>query len=168
MTCLIDKLVKESVSCLEAETSIQEAACFMADNNLGSVLVTESGKVIGLFTEHDLLARVIGRKQDPRSMTLGEACTRNLISISHDSSCESAIRLMRTNHCRRLLVYHKDSLHGLVGITEVAHAIAEHRGRKNTAVNLVGGITLTAVVMVIAMLIAILPRMLELANQAMG
>ncbi len=74
---------------------------------------------------------------------------------------------MRTNNCRRLLVYHQDSLYGLVNISTVAHALTEQRGLKNMVVNLVGGLTLTAVLMVIVMLIAVLPDMLNMAEQAM-
>lgn len=167
MQCLIDNLVTEPVSSLEAGVSVQDAACFMEENDLSSVLVSESGKIIGLFTERDLLTRVIGQKIAPQKVRLGDVCSRNLISISHDSTCENAIQIMRINNCRRLLVYHKDSLHGLVNITTVAHAIAEHRGLKNTAVNLVGAVTLTLVIGVIVMLLAVLPDMLAIAGQAM-
>jgi signal-transduction protein with cAMP-binding, CBS, and nucleotidyltransferase domain len=152
---------------MDAATKIQQAASFMAHNNLGSILITEQDKVIGLFTERDLLTRVVGANMNPNQHTLGEVCTRNLISIPHNSTCQNAIRLMQANNCRRLLVYRHDSLHGLVNIATVAHALAEHRGLKNIAVNLVGGITLTVVIAVIVMLIAIFPDMLNMAEQAM-
>ncbi len=74
---------------------------------------------------------------------------------------------MQANKCRRLLVFRQDSLYGLINIANVAHALAEHRREKNIAVNLVGGLTLTIVIAVIAMLIAILPDMLQIAEQAM-
>lgn len=167
MTCRIDRLVTETVSSLDAATDIQDAASFMARNDLGSILVTDSGKVVGLFTERDLLTRVIGAKKDPHEHTLGDVCTRNLISIPHDSTCRDAIQLMRSNNCRRLLVYHQDSLHGLVNISTVAHALTEQRGLKNMAVNLVGGLTLFIALAVIVMLIAILPDMLDMAKHAM-
>ena len=123
--------------------------------------------MIGLFTERDLLTRVIGAGKEPREYTLRDVCTRNLISVSHNSTCQDAIRLMQTHNCRRLLVYRQDSLHGLVNISNVAHALAEHRRFKNLAVNLVGGLTLTVVLAVIVMLIAILPDMLDIAEQTM-
>lgn len=157
----------ETVSTLGASTNIQDAATLMTKNNLGSVLVADGDTVIGVFTEHDLLARVIGARLDPCRLTLGEVCTRNLISIPHDSTCQSAIRLMQTNKCRRLLVYRQNDLYGLLNISTVAHALAENQSLKNVAVNLVGGITLTVVLAVIVMLIAILPNMLDIASQAM-
>ena len=167
MTCRIGRLVTEAVSSLDAATEVQTAASFMARNNLGSILVTDAGKVVGMFTEHDLLTRVVGADKDPREHALGDVCSRNLISIPHDSTCRNAIQLMRANNCRRLLVYHRNSLYGLVNISTVAHALAEQRGLKDIAVNLVGGLTLTVALAVIAMLIAMLPDMLHMAEQAM-
>ena len=167
MTCKISELITETVASLDAASNIQEAAWFMAKHDLGSILVSEAGKIVGLFTERDLLTRVIGARKDPRDHTLGEMCTRNLISISHDSSCQDAIRLMQVNNCRRLLVYRQDSLQGVINISSMAQKLAEHRKLKNTAINLIGGLTLTVVLAVIAMLIAILPDMLNMAQQAM-
>ena len=141
MKCRIDSLVTETVPSLDVSTDIQETARFMSRNNLGSVLATDSGTVVGLFTERDLLTRVVGAEKDPREQTLGDVCTRSLISIPHDSTCQDAIRLMQTNNCRRLLVYRKDSLYGLINISNVAHALAENRKVTNIAVNLVGGLT---------------------------
>jgi CBS domain-containing protein len=160
-------LETEKVSSLEAHTIIQQAAVYMAEHGLGSVLVTESGKVVGLFTEHDLLTRVVGAGMDPQVESLGNVCSRNLISIPHDSTCKAAIQLMRNNRCRRLLVYHNDNLRGLIGISTVAHAMTEHQGMKNLLVNLVGGLTLAAVLLVIVMLITVLPDMLQVAEKVM-
>ena len=167
MKCNIGRLVTENISSLDVAADVQQAARFMTKNNLGSILVTDSGRVVGLFTERDLLTRVVGAGKDPSEQTLGDVCTRNLISIPHTSTCQEAIRLMQANKCRRLLVYRQDSLYGLINIANVAHALAEHRREKNIAVNLVGGLTLTIVIAVIAMLIAILPDMLQIAEQAM-
>jgi len=167
MRCRIDSIVTHSLSSLDATTDINQVAGFMTRNNLGSVLATDSGKVVGLFTERDLLTRVVGAEKDPREIRLGDVCTRNLISIPHTSACQDAIRLMQANNCRRLLVYRQDSLHGLINISDVAQALAENRRFKNLTVNLVGGLTLTIVLAVIAMLIAILPDMLQIAEHAM-
>ncbi len=168
MACRIDKLAAPSVISLPADTDVQAAASFMAQNDLGSLVVTDQGRVIGLFTERDLLKRVVGAAQDPSALKLGEVCTRNLISVSHDSSCSYAIKLMRTNRCRRLLVYRHDRLQGLVNLQDVANALADHGAGKNLLVNLVGGITLVVVIAVIGMLISHMPDMMALANQTLN
>jgi CBS domain-containing protein len=168
MACLIDKLVTESVASLPAETDVQTAAGYMTEHGLGSVVVTEDEQVVGLFTERDLLTRVIGAGKDPAELILGNICTRNLISVSHDSSCAYAIKLMRTNHCRRLLVYRNDSLQGLVNLQDLANALADQNSGKNLLVNLVGGMTLIVVLAVIGMLISHIPDIMALADQTMN
>lgn len=164
MTCCVGKLISEPVSALDIDTDIQSASHFMAKNNLGSLVVLENEQVTGLFTERDLLVRVIGAGKDPSALKLSEVCTRNLISVHYDSSCANAIKLMRANKCRRLLIYKNDTLQGLVNISDVAHALADHSSAKNTLVNFVGGITLVVVLLVIGMLISHLPDMLQLAG----
>jgi len=168
MACRIDKLAAQNVISLPADTDVQAAASFMAQNDLGSVVVTDEGRVVGLFTERDLLKRVVGAARDPSALKLGEVCTRNLISVSHDSSCAYAIKLMRSNRCRRLLVYRRDSLQGLLNLQDVANALADHSAGKNMLVNLVGGITLMVVLAVIGMLISHIPDMMALAEQTLN
>jgi len=164
MACRIGKLVAETVASLEAETDVQQAAAYMANNDLGSLVVTDAGRVVGLFTERDLVTRVVGAGKDAAALKLGEVCTRNLISVSHDSSCAYAIKLMRTNRCRRLLVYRNDNFLGLVNLPDLANAMADHSAGKNMLINLVGGLTLVVVLAVIGMLISHIPDMMQLAD----
>jgi signal-transduction protein with cAMP-binding, CBS, and nucleotidyltransferase domain len=168
MPCRVESLVSESVVSLDSETDIQTAAAKMAEWGRGSVVVTQADQVIGLFTERDLLTRVVGAGKQADALKLGDVCTRNLISVSHDSSCDYAVKLMRTNRCRRLLVYRNDNLQGMVTLSNLAHAMADQKGGKNTLVNLVGGITLIVVLAVIGMLISHIPDMLQLADRTMN
>jgi signal-transduction protein with cAMP-binding, CBS, and nucleotidyltransferase domain len=167
MTCRISKLIKDPLETLEDSISVQDAAAFMARRDLGSVLVSSDGRVIGLFTEKDMIKRVIGPGNNPKTLTLGEVCTRNLISIHEDASCETAVKTMRSNRCRRLLVYRGDTLRGLVTLPKIAQAMAEKHGRKNTLLNIVGGITLMATLAVIGLWIYQFPEMLRIASAVM-
>ncbi|MEJ2404595.1 MAG: CBS domain-containing protein [Candidatus Thiodiazotropha sp.] len=142
MTCNVGKLVSEAVASLDSATDVQSAVRYMAQHNLGSLVVTENGNVSGLFTERDLLVRVVGAGKDPNALTLGDVSTRNLISVR------------------------KDELKGLVSITDVAHALADHNPAKNLLVNLVGGVTLVVTLMVIGMLISHIPDVLALMNHS--
>ncbi|MET0065017.1 MAG: CBS domain-containing protein [Candidatus Thiodiazotropha sp.] len=168
MACNVGKLVSEAVASMDSATDVQSATQYMAKHNLGSLVVTEHGAVSGLFTERDLLVRVVGAGKDPDALKLGDVCTRNLISVAHNSSCKNAIRLMRTHKCRRLLVYRKDELRGLVNISDVAHALADHNPAKNILVNFVGGVTLVVALMVIGVLISHIPDVLQLINHSLN
>jgi signal-transduction protein with cAMP-binding, CBS, and nucleotidyltransferase domain len=167
MACRIDKLINTATESLEDSVDVQEAVAFMARRDLGSVVVNRSGQVIGLFTEKDLIKRVIGPGKNPKTVTLGEVCTRDLVSVSNDVSCKTAIKTMRSNYCRRLLVYQKNKFLGLVTLPEVAQTLAEQRSSKNALVNVAGGVTLLVTLAVIGLGLYQLPDMARLAMTIM-
>ena len=168
MGCKIEGLISESVAMLDQDASVQEAAVLMARQEVDSLVVSSEDGIIGMFTERDLLRRVVGASLDPKTLRLGEVCSRDLVSISADSDCHQAVLKMRSNGCRRLLVYRGRDFTGIVSVTDVASAMAEQRRGKNLLVNLVGGVTLTVALGVIAMLAYQLPQMLELAQRVSG
>ena len=167
MACRIDKLINTPTESLEDSVDVQTAAAFMAKLDLGSVVVNRSGRVIGLFTEKDLIKRVVGPGKNPKSVTLGEVCTRDLVSVSDEVSCETAIKTMRSNRCRRLLVYHKSKFLGLVTLPEIAQTLADQRSSKNVLVNVAGGLTLLVALAVIGLWLYQLPDMARLAMTIM-
>jgi len=167
MACRIDKLVNTPTESLEDSVDVQEAVAFMARRDVGSVVVNQSGRVIGLFTEKDLIKRVVGPGKNPKSVTLGEVCTRDLVSVSDDVSCETAIKTMRSNQCRRLLVYRQNKFLGLVTLPEIAQTLAEQRSSKNALVNVAGGVTLMVMLAVIGLGLYQLPDMARLAMSIM-
>ncbi len=167
MGCRIDELIEDPIETLEATVDVQRATAFMAERDLGSVLVTRDGQVLGLFTEKDLIKRVIGPGRDPKAVTLGEVCSRKLVSIHEDASCKNAINTMHSNHCRRLLVYRGDTLKGLVTLPVVARALAGQSERSNALLNVVGGTTLAVTLAVIGFGIYQLPQMARIAMAVM-
>ena len=161
----VKDLICEMTVSLDETCTVQQAAALMTERNVGSLLVTSGSKVIGLFTERDLLKRVVGKQLIPDQTPLSSVCTRDLITISDNSSCKTAIWKMRSNRCRRLLVYRENELLGMVKLRDVANTMAEQHSSKDLLVNLFGGVTLLVAISVIGMLIYLLPDMLELAQR---
>ena len=168
MACKIEGLVSESVATMDHNASVQDAAALMARQQVGSLVVSGEDGIIGVFTERDLLHRVVGASLDPKTLRLGEVCSRDLVSISADSDCHQAVIKMRSHGCRRLLVYRGQQLSGMINLTDVANAMADQRRGRNLLVNIVGGVTLTLAVGVIAMLAYELPQMMQLAQRVSG
>ncbi len=165
MKCKIHSLVSESVASMDESRTVQEAVALMAKKNVGSLVVTGSDGVAGLFTERDLLTRVISQGKDPSDLKLSKVCTRDLVSISSESSCQEAIKKMHSHVCRRLVVYRGDKFMGLVNLQTVAKALADKSGRNNLLVNIIGGVTFAAAVGVIVLLLYNLPNMVQLADK---
>jgi len=168
MSCTVGRLVTEGVAVLGEDTSVAEVARVMAERNLGSLVLTRDGRVVGVFTESDLLRRVIGAGLDPATLAVGEVCTRNLVSVPYDCDCLRALAKMQTHQCRRLLVFQGDQLLGVVHITDLVHALADRTRRKDFLVNALGGLTLILALGVIGFLVYVFPEMLRLVGGTLG
>lgn len=165
MTSRIGTFVREHVATLDEQSSVQQAAELMADQNVGSLVVTRNGEVVGLFTERDLVTRVVSRQRDPETLPLKDVATMtNLVTISHDRSCRAAMQMMRSNNCRRLLVYQGDRFLGLASLRTVAYALVDQSVGRNTLANVFVGMALVAAVIVIVILVFLLPDMLDIAQ----
>jgi signal-transduction protein with cAMP-binding, CBS, and nucleotidyltransferase domain len=164
MGCKIKNLVSRSYPTLNEGASVAEAARIMSSRNAGSVMVTRDERVVGIFSERDLLKRVVAAGRDPDALQLGDVCTYDLISISHDSSCRTAVQTMQTNRCRRLLVYRGDQFIGIVKLKDLAHAMAERTSTSDLLVNTIGAVTAALAVGVIAMLLLQLPDVFQMAG----
>lgn len=168
MTCRVEDWVDRTLVSADEGATVQEAVERMAAHAASFLLVTRQGALVGLFTEQDLLRRVVGKGLAPGSVNVGEVCTRNLISIAADSNCLRAIATMQAHRCRRLVVYHGQQLLGVVNLIDLAHAVA-HRGRgQDLLVNVMGLVTVTVAVGVIAVLLAQLPEVVQFVGGLNG
>lgn len=165
MVCMIEHLIHGVAVSIDQHSTVQQAAELMAERNVSSLIVTDQGQAVGVFTEHDLLRRVLGAAQNPRALSLGEVCSRNVTSFPHDRTCKEAMRALRTRVCHYLAVYRGNHLLGLVNHTQVATGLAEQGGHKNWIVNLLGAVTLIGALGVITILVYQLPQMMQLAQR---
>jgi signal-transduction protein with cAMP-binding, CBS, and nucleotidyltransferase domain len=164
MTCRVEDQVHGTLVSLDEDATVEQAAKRMAAHNASSLVVTRDGNVVGLFTEQDLLRRVVSEGRVPSEVNLGEVSSRNLISISADSNCLRAIAMMQSHRCRRLMVYRGQRFIGVVNLTDLAHAIAQRGRGKDLVVNTMGIVTVAVAVGVIAVLLFQLPEMMRLAG----
>ncbi len=116
----IERHVTNALVALDALTPCREAAKVMRDKKIGSVAVREGGRVVGIITERDLVARVLAAG-DNGAMPIGEAMRTDLPSVGPDSSETQAAELMRTHYTRHLLV--EDEEGRVVGIISMRDVI---------------------------------------------
>jgi len=88
---------------LPEESSVIEAARAMTKNNVGAILVTrKAGEPCGIFTERDLMVRVVVPGRDPAGVRLAEVMTRELFSAAPDQRIADARRELQRRHIRHL------------------------------------------------------------------
>jgi CBS domain-containing protein len=106
------------------EDTIGEAAQKMVDRGVGSAVVLDYGRLIGIFTERDLLRAVADRVHSSEAR-VREWMTGEPITITPETSSEEAAQLMLDNGFRHLPVVEGERAVGIVSIRDVARWIAE-------------------------------------------
>ena len=84
--------------------SVQEAAVAMRDKGVGSVIVEEAGALVGIFTERDLLNRVVAAGKDPEKTVLADVMSRDVIAMEGDKPLSHALHLMHHHAFRHVPV----------------------------------------------------------------
>ncbi len=99
------------------ESTVQEAVETMARHNVGAVLVLDGdNRLVGIFTERDLLKRVIALGRDPRNTPIGEVMTREVVVAQADEEVDCVVQKMHQLNCRHIPVVEKDRLIGVISI----------------------------------------------------
>jgi CBS domain-containing protein len=76
----------------------------MAEHRIGALLVVRDGRLEGIFSERDLLQRVVAAGRDPAATTLGEVCTTDLATVCETDDAATCARLIRDRGFRHLPV----------------------------------------------------------------
>ncbi len=118
----VKEYMKTRVITVGRNTMLKEVTRIMTDNNVGSVIVVDNGKPIGIITERDVV-RAIGKGKSLDTIA-EEIMTASLITIKEDSPITGALSLMRTYNIRHLPVIDYDgNLRGIISIRDIARAI---------------------------------------------
>jgi CBS domain-containing protein len=136
----VDEVVRAKASdeliSVPASATVAEAVDVMAARHVGAVLIkTEDGLVGGIFTERDLLVRVVKRALDPAATPVSLVMTRDVRFVTPGTTIEAALALMHVNRHRHLLVIDGPRVHGLISIRDLVAQLLEHgEGRLEAAV----------------------------------
>ena len=101
------------------DTPVIDALKVMADNNIGSVLVMENNKYMGIITERDYCRKVILKGKNSTNTKVSEIMTSDLPHIKPEDTVEHCMELMTDSKIRYLPVFVKDELKGIISITDV-------------------------------------------------
>jgi len=107
------------------QASVLEAAQLMRERRIGAIVVTRGDKVVGIFTERDVLNRVVAVERDPSATTVGDVMSAPVAVCGPDTKCDECRAVMRQQRLRHLPVVEDGKLIGMVSIGDLnkaAHA----------------------------------------------
>jgi CBS domain-containing protein len=117
----IGHLVRRAVETVPPSTSCTEAARRMRDTDVGSVIVAEAGRPLGIVTDRDLVVRVLATGSDPEKLCVADVMSRKPIFVSQTRDVPYVLELMRDMAVRRIPVV--DENHQLVGVVALDDVI---------------------------------------------
>ncbi|MFI6873471.1 CBS domain-containing protein [Streptomyces sp. NPDC050400] len=123
MTHLVRDVMTEGVAAVRPDTPLTQTAQVMRDEGIGSVLIVDGGRLLGLLTDRDITLRVVAEGADPRVVEAGDVCTPDPLYVAPDEETTRVVSLMRRHAVRRLPVVSEGLPVGVVSLGD----LAEHR-----------------------------------------
>ncbi len=105
---------------LAADGTVQEAAGLMRERNVGAILIIEDGRLLGIFTERDMVHRVVAEGRNPEESALGAVMTQGPDTAAPDMTALDALRLMQDGGYRHLPVVSRGKVAGIVSRRDFA------------------------------------------------
>jgi len=115
------------VTSIGPQTSVLDAVRVMNEVGIGSVVVVEKGLPVGIFTERDVLRRVIDHLKDPEHTPVQEVMTKHLVVVSPTHTVKEAMSIMTLKRCRHLPVIDSNRLVGIVSIGDLTRWVSRNQ-----------------------------------------
>ena len=119
MVRIADVLKNQRILSIEADQTALEASRFMTEYNIGAVPVMRDGELVGIFSERDLMRRVVSAGRSPALTKVAEVMTSRPVVLSPDDSVESAACAMQEHGFRHLPVCEGKQLRGIISLRDV-------------------------------------------------
>jgi CBS domain-containing protein len=119
MSTIYDLVKDRRVLSIEADRTVLEGARFMMEHRIGALPVLRNGELVGIFSERDIMNRVVALGRMPGSTKISEVMTANPKSVSVDETIENCLYLMREFGFRHLPIVEGKELKGLVSSRDI-------------------------------------------------
>lgn len=113
-----------AIHTLSPAATVRKAAEVMAEQSIGAVMIVDlTGRLIGIFSERDLVNRVVVPGLDPQSALLAEVMTTDPVTVDPDSCALEALNLMADHHIRHLPVVRHGRPIAMVSVRDLYGAL---------------------------------------------
>ena len=119
MAQIYDLVKDRRVYSIDADATVLEAARFMMEHNVGALPVLRNGELAGIFSERDIMNRVVAIGRMPGTTKVSEVMTANPKSVNINETVENSLFLMREFGFRHLPIVDGSQLKGLVSLRDL-------------------------------------------------
>ena len=125
-------VMEPAVAAVGPGDTVQHALCLMRDRRVGSVLVLDAGRLVGIFTERDILRRVVNEARDPAATPVRAVMTAPVLTVAPDRLVRECRALFTERRIRHLPVAGPDG--ALLGMLTSGDVLAFEADEQRTAI----------------------------------
>jgi CBS domain-containing protein len=114
-----DLVKNRKIYSLEADRTVLEASRYMMEHNIGAVPVLRNGDLVGIFSERDIMNRVVAAGRMPGTTKISEVMTASPKTVSVQETVDNCLFVMREFGFRHLLIVDGKELKGLVSLRDL-------------------------------------------------
>lgn len=119
-----------TIASLPPQATVLEAAQLMNDRHIGSVLVTEGNQLVGIFTERDVMRRVVADQRDPATTTVADVMTSPVACAAPHTTLDEIRTVMRDKRIRHVPMVNGGGVLRMISLGDLNKA--EHDGQVET------------------------------------
>jgi CBS domain-containing protein len=120
---IVRDIMSKNVRVVRPDTSVQEVVATMNKFNIGSIIVVQGERPVGIITERDILKRQVEPCLAPETLTARHIMSSPVITIDENMSIEEAARLMAKKRAKRLPVMNNSKLVGIITYTDIVFKV---------------------------------------------
>jgi CBS domain-containing protein len=118
---LVKDIVDRDLYFVSPSHSVADVSRKMAELNIGAIVVLEEGRLQGVFSERDLMTRVILGQLDPEQTPVSRVMTTEVATVQENAGVEVAMESMRYHQCRHLPVVRGEEVVGFLSMRDLMH-----------------------------------------------
>jgi CBS domain-containing protein len=109
----------QNIYAVNPQTTVYESLEKMSEHDVGSMLVMEGDKLLGIFTERDYMKKIILQNKASKTTMIKEIMTTNPVCITPSDSVDNAMSIMTKQRCRHLPIIEESKIIGVVSIGDL-------------------------------------------------
>lgn len=122
MASQVRNLMATDLATVDPHTPVMEVARLMRDEDVGTVIVQDQDKLIGLLTDRDIAVRAVAEDRSPQGTEVQDIASRDLETLRPDDGIDAAAELMRKGAVRRAPVVEGGRVVGILSLGDLARA----------------------------------------------
>jgi CBS domain-containing protein len=121
---------RQPILAASPDSSVREVALTMTQNRIGAIPILEGGRLVGIFSERDLMTRVVVPERDPATTRVSEVMTTDVVTAAPHEHVDRCVEKMKRVGCRHLPVVSDGAVVGMVSMRDLLRDELEEQGQE--------------------------------------